>query len=485
MQGKHQIQIAGDQFAGGLATSDYLGDGGIGTGSQNLSLSATPGVVRASKATTATGDPLTTYFVASAEDPRSTDSTNAKRIYIDSSGQLFSTDGAAISIRKLLVGTTGWVTEVSDMVSFAGDLYATKTSDVVKITVPSDITTSWTADESYWVGTKGQTSLNTSAVHPLLIYQNFLWIGDANKLHTISSSGTAAAAVLTLDSNERVQCLGVDPGTGLMLIGVNASYVVNDATSFRSYIYQYDGYSSKPRRKIPIEGMINSIYVSGGSVYVTVDNVVNVWNGNGLTFLRRLTNIPPVSTYLPSKARITSCQDTLLVADGNQILAYGNVANGKKVWYPVYTGPTAPDLVFHISYIGNNTNVSGYTSPIISVNYGLTKLTFLEPLSTASTGTGILYGTKINLERPINMFEMEVFTTGITTTAGIGEIALIDEEGNTVKPTVSSFVVGTGTIQRFQFNFGGRKFRSLQPKITMGTQSFGIIRLVMYYDVAE
>lgn len=107
-------------------------------------------------------------------------------------------------------------------------------------------------------------------------------------------------------------------------------------------------------------------------------------------------------------------------------------------------------------------------------------------MSTTVVGSGIYYSPFINMERPINVRRVRVFTTGITTTAGIGGVGLIDELGVTTTPAVSTFVVAASQSPKRVFDFDfNKQLQALQLKLTLATQAFAITRVVIYYDVIE
>lgn len=488
MIGRSQIQIDSRQFLQGLATTDYMPDGGIGTSSYNLNPIGQPGVMRATGSAASGGDTLSGPILASCEDPRSGTSTTSQRIVLDDSGKLYGLGESILALRATLASSSGLSDSTTDMVAFQGDLYITKTTNIIKVTIPSTFTNAWTLDETWWTVTKGKgalTGLNT--VHPMLVYENLLWIADSESLHNVTTGGTATEDVLSLNTNDRITALGIDPGTGLMLIGI-ATYSNNDAnTSARFFIALYDGFSSKVRRRIPVDGLVTAFRSVGGTVFVGMANTIGVWNGSGVTFLRRLPQVGISSTSLPYKSRLSHFQNTLLVADGTDVLAYGDIANGKKAWYPFYRNQVNSNFVRSIVPTTITTTTGNSGSPlshIIAVGDTSTSLRMLEPMDTSVVATGIFYTPKINFERPVNIRRVRVFTTGITTTAGIGGVGIVDEDNQTTTPTVSTFVVASGTKYRFDFDFN-KQLQELQLKLTLGTQAFGIIRIVVYYDVVE
>lgn len=475
MVGKNQIQITGNQFAQGLATSDFLGDGGVGALSQNINPYLTKGVVYATTANSASG--ISAPLVISSRDFQTTPTIN--RVMVDTAGELYSMSAAG-AITSLVACPKSPSVGVSDSVVFDDvlgshntALYFTTATDITRIsgTIAGGLSAGAGA---FWTATKSKTALVNGAPHPMLVYQGFMWIGDGQNLHNMDISGTATTNVLTLDVNEEIFSLGIDPNTGLMMIGVrNNGTESNGNRPADSFIYLYDGYSAKARRKIPISGCPFSFTPVAGTVFVGIDNSIGIWNGNGVTFLRSLSNI----NNIPYKQRIAVINNIFLVADGTQVLAYGDVVNGKKTWFPFYTN-TANSNSINVIFQQDIDS--------LGVNYDSSAVKFMHLLDNGfGGGSGVFYTNNINFERPVFINRIRVFTTGINTTTGIGAVSMIDDKNNTISPTQNKFVVASGTRYVFDFDFGGTEIQTFQPKVTLDTQLFGITKIVVYYTLAE
>lgn len=487
MVGKRQLQFDSRNFIQGLSTSSFISDGGVGTDSYNLNLLGQPGVLRATGPTTPTGNSLSASIIASAEDARSSTTTSNARFLIDDDGRLYTLDSTTLTLRNTPSSTSGFTDGVTDAAIFQGALYVTKTTDIMRIVVNS--ISSYTVDESWWSTTKGETPLTgTNTAHPMLVFESLLWVANSEKLHSINTSGTIANP-LTLNTNDRITALGIDPGTGRMLIGISTNTSRDADAAARFFIALYDGFSSKVLRRVPVDGLVSSFVSVGGNLFVGMDNYVGLWNGSGITFLRRLKNAGVNDSRLPYKSRMTRLQNSLLVVDGRDLLAFGDIANGKKVWHPIYRNQVNSSNIGFVVH-ANSTTTDGTSatpmSPVIAVNdLNGTTLRLFEPYDTANAGTAVFYTGKVYFERPVYIRRMRVFTTGVTTTAGLGSIGIIDETGTTRTPTVSNFVVSSGTKYVFDFDYGGQKMQELEAVTGIDTQAFGIKRVVIYYDVAE
>lgn len=473
MVGKNQLQITGTQLAAGLATSDYLGDGGMGTNSQNINPLINPGVVYATSPASNTG--LGATLIASCEDFENPSQTN--RFIADSNAHFFYVDNGGIP-NAASSGSTGYSLGITDMVPFinpATGLGAGFISFNTGVGMMTGTVGAFSYTDAWWTSTKSKTALNNGSPHPMLVYQNQVWIGNGNHLANFDSAGTANDdASWVLDKNEQIFALGIDPVTGLMMVSARSVLAASSgATPARNYIYLYDGYSAKPRRKIPVQGTVFSFTPVGGQIFVGIDNSIGIWNGNGVSFLRRLSSI----TSIPYKHLCAAINNYFFVADGTQILAYGDIINGKKAWFPIYKNIANSNSINVVFQNAIGTLATSYDSSALK--------TFNLFSSLGSPGTAILYTNYIDFQRPVNINRIRVVTTGITTTAGLGGVSFINENNQTISPTINTFVVASGTKYVFDFDFGGTKTQTFQPKVTIDTQQFGVAKIIVYYTVAE
>lgn len=481
MVGKKQYQIDAQQFVQGLATNDYIPDGGLGTSSYNLNLIATPGVVRATGSTAVGGDTPSDRFLASCEDPQGGTTTSYHRLFVADDGTIYSTGGSSLTLRVTPASSSGYTLGITDMKVFDGAAWITRTTEVAKLQVSG---TTFTYDDDWWTATKGEGALVSNVNHPMLNFEDLLWIADDNKLHYIDSSENVTTDALVLDVNERITALGIDPASGLMMIGTQTINSTDTDESARFFVQLFDGFSAKVRREIPVDGHVTCFKNVGGQVFVFMDGIVGIWNGSGVTFLRRLlasTTATPIWQQY-----VTSVENFLIVADGINLLAYGDIANGKKVWFPLYQNQVNSNKLTLVTAMGYDNSATPPMRPYIWLNE-TTNVREIALLDSTTVGAGIMYTPFVNFERPVFIRRVRVFTTGITTTAGLGGLALIDEFAQTRTCAVSTYVVVAAASPRyvFDFDYAGLKLQTLQGKFTLGTQAFGIVRIVIYYDVAE
>ncbi len=473
MIGKQQLQITGDQLAAGLATSDYLSDGGIGSQATNINPILTPGVIRGSSVIDASTN-VTGKMIASAPDSQATSAYG--KTFVDDEGGYYTWDSPVMTKRKTGASTTKYIFGVTDMAAFTLNTYVTLTDNIALWNTSAN-----TLDESWWVTTKSQSALRNDVPHPLLNFESLLWLANGNVLNTIDSSGTIALGVLTLNSNELIYSLGIDPGTGLMMIGVQTTVNYSDTLSSQFFIYLYGAFEAKPRRKVVVEDVPLGFHTVQGTVFIGYGQRIGYWNGSGISFLRKLTNVSLLGAQLPYKHHLSSLGNIFFVVDGTFVLGYGDIINGKKAWFPYYTNTQNSNKVGAISNLGGGQ---------IGIALDTDKFYYSDILGTTSAA-GSLYTNNVNFARPVFIRQVRVFTTGITQTSafGIGGVAVFNESGIAFQNTspLGSFTntVAGSTRYVFDFDYEGLKVQTMNLRANIDTQAFGVIRIVVYYDVAE
>lgn len=479
MIGKQQIIIGADKFATGMAATDYASDGALGNSSRNMNPFVTPGVVRpiggvADKSTNVTGG-----FIASSEDSQTVSAFN--RVFVDDEGGYYTYNGTTITKQETGTATTKYTSGFTDQVGFVGNTYTTLLGDISQLNTSGSIT----LDETWWTVTKSQTfHFTLSTPHPLLVFEGQLWVGDGNYMHTIDSGLTVVKDVLVLNANERIQALGIDPGSGLMLVSIQTTQNYSDTLSTRNYVYLYDGYSTKPRRKMAVDDLVTAFYNVGGDVFVGYGNKIGVFNGSGITYLRTLKNIvlgTALGSDLLYRHKFSNVGNILLVADGKDLLAYGEVIMGQKFWFNVFQNSVNSNSISCVSPLGGAS---------IGIAFATDKFYIADLANTTSLpGDFSMYTSWIQLPRPIHIRSVRIVTTGVTTTLGTGGVAITtDREFRQPPTTTGQFVVTAGESPRqtFDFQFTGMKPCSmLQPRISSSEQNFGIAQVIIYYDVAE
>lgn len=463
MIGKKQIQLGYDQYILGMASNDFSGDGALGTSSFGLNPFSQQGVMRPIANLVDNSSNMSGNMIASCEDSQVVSPNN--RIIKDDDFNLYSWSGSAIT-KQMTNFTKVYTFGVTDMVSFAGSTYISSTTHLAQVN-----TSAWTMTETF------KTFNDASAFHPLLVYGPLVYFGDGNLLKSLDASGTVVT-VLTLVTTEKIVALGIDPGSGYMLISTQASYNPTDSVQQRGYIYMYDGVSTTFARKIVMDDMVCAFYAVSGTVYIGTGSNIGIWNGAGVTFLRRLSNVTLTTADLPFKHHFSHVKNILMVIDGLNVVAYGEVITGKKAFYNLAKNTVNSNNIKGICPLGNNQfGISFSTS-----NF------YVGDLLSMAAGTNTMYFSNIYFPRPIAVHRIRVITTGmaVTSGSGIGGVSFFDEKSQQYSSVPTAFINTTGATKYvFDFDYGGTLIQGFAPRINMDTQNVGIIKTIMYYDVIE
>lgn len=463
MIGKKQLQLGYDQFIQGMSSNDYAGDGALGTSSDGLNPFSQQGVMRPIAGLVNNSTNFSGNMVASCEDSQVVSPVN--RVIKDDSANLYSWGGTSIT-KQMTSFAKVYSFGVTDMASFAGSTYISSTTHLAQVN-----TSTWTMTEAFKVFN------DASAFHPLLVYGPLLYFGDGNLLKSLDTGGTVVT-VLTLVTTEKIVALGIDPGSGLMLISTQSSYNPTDSVQQRGYIYMYDGVSTTFARKIVMDDMVCAFYAVGGIVYIGTGSSIGIWNGAGVTFLRRLSNVTLVTGDLPYKHHFSHIKNVLFVVNGTYVVAYGEVIAGKKAFYNFARNSFNSNNIISICPLGGNQFGMAFSS---------NQFYMVDLLSTAA-GSNTMYFSNIYFPRPISVHRIRIITTGVTATNqfGIGGVTFFDEKSQQFASIPQTFVNQTGATKYvFDFDYGGTIIQGFAPRINMDTQNVGIIKILMYYDVIE
>lgn len=476
MIGKSQIQLGAEQLISGMASSDFATDGALGTTSVGLNPFIKPGTMYGMAAPVDVSTNLTGSLIASCEDAQSVGPLN--RYAIDNASGAagyYSFNGSTFT--KQASGSATYVQGKADLISFDTQFFATTAGFLVKWNGTSTI------NETY------QALQDGNAHHPLLVYQNLLWVGDGNTLSTLTSNGSGTGTyttnVLVLGggsqsaTKEKIVALGIDPATGLMMISVESIYDVSDSIPSLKAVYLYDGISSKPTRKILVDDLITAFYNVEGNVYVGAGQTLGVWNGNGVTFLRKFQSVGLDNTQLAYKHHFTNIRNILCVIDGTNVLSYGAVVSEKKGFFYTAYNPTNANTLSIVMPVGSNR---------IVVSFASSKASMFDFSSTANVSTTNLYFNNIYFPRPIFVHRMRIITTGIAFTGTTNlTINITDEKNNSLGISTANrtITVPAGTTYVKDFDYGGAKCQGIQPLITPSNGNYGIVRVYIYYDPAE
>jgi hypothetical protein len=479
MIGKNQLIIDANNFLRGMSVSAESAEGGFSPETDAVNVTAVPGVLYAPANVTDKSTNLNDEIIAWCP----TNVTNVNGFVVDTSGYVYSLSTAQVlTASAQLAGT--YLTGTVDIINFIDKIYITSANDVARM--DTNLTN---GDNDWWSSTQGEGALTSGVRHPMVVYQDRLWVGDANAIHKITDSGTSDQDILVLNTHWEITALAVDPSTGRMLIAATQGANYSNTLASGNVIFVWDGTSDTYLRQYNVEGMVTGFHTVGGVVYVAYGiGKIGYWNGSGISFLRKLKNITLAGANLPYKHHMASIDQTLYIVDGTQILAFGEITQGQRAWYYA---------------LKNNENSNNYTavfpvgSGLLGVSFSASKFFTFDTTSVASTGTMAFVTNKYAFPRPIFLREMYFeYADAVpdndgnrsiyykTEAQGDGFVLIQDPTAsftalkNTSGASVYFINVPTNGMLK-------NKVRMLQFRYNTNAGNYGLRRIVVTYDYAE
>jgi hypothetical protein len=481
MTGKYTIEIGTKEFLEGMTSSPETEDGGFSPQSSGLNIisnATRAGVLYAPADLTDKTGSLNGFIIASCED--STTSSAKNKYLITSTGYVYYVDSSYNLTNVQNDAGRTYAYANTDIVSFKGAVYATSQTDIMLLSGGSALPTK---DATWWTVTKSKSSLDSAQRHPMLVYEDILWIADGNALHKWDGT-TATSSFLTLTSDQSIVALGVDPSTGLMMISVSLGQNASNTLPKGNKILLWDGFSTKVRRAIPIDSLATAFYQLGGTVFVCYGRNFGYWTGSGINFLRRFKRVTNTADLLVYKSKITNIGPVLYIADGFDIMAFGETLSGQKRFWLAYQVNTESQsyLRYAIFALGDNNLGIGYGASS-TASFGVFDV-------TAVTAGGFnFYSRKYKFPRPIYIREIHIeYLDAVATTATTGTITFYDQNLTAIATPSLTNDSSSSTYEITRPLNNKNKIRTLQMLYTNSGYTStvaGIRRFVISYDVAE
>lgn len=460
----------------GMTTAANTTDGGFALGafttssltsskSYGINLTAVPGVLYFNASPTDRSTNLVGNFVANCEDPNTVSPVN--RLYLAAGstgdGTFYTFNGTTLSL-VATDSTRDYAYGVSDMSPLGSYVYGTSKTFVFEWQVSAG-----TVTQNYYDLTA--TYSNAAYVpHPTLQYENNWFCGNGNVLLRLTAAGGTPAAILTLDTGQVIVALGMDPGTGKMLISTSTAPNINDTNIRTAKVLYYDGFSNKVSKSVIVDDMITAFYPVGATMYIGYGLNLGTWDGAGIKFLRAL-QAEFDSTYLPYKNHFSNVGSTLLVVEKNFILAYGPVMGGTAPCFRRLARDANTPYTM-VNNLGSNVIGVGQTGNVFKT---------IDLSSTASMGSADWFSLRYTFERPItfNQVVIEYFTALPTDNSTVGVMQLVDDRGGlTTIKTVKTTISNTYTVECPWPTMEGR---SVQLNYSP-SQNYGIKRMTIFIN---
>ena len=355
------ITIGVNDFVKGVSTSNEIPDGGFSNLAKGQNLLYNIGTISSN----CLGQDRSTNFVNSQQVVASVRDKGflGNELYLvtdngSNGASFFRWSSYAVDPTLEQTDSTAnqYVEGKTDMIYFRGVIYVTSDRDITLL-----INNLATMDEDWWSTVGGTTTLYNQVPHSMIDFDNKLWIADAvsngseGTLHSFDGT-TGVEDVINFGKYNTISALGRYETTGDMLIGTDSNANMSSTYAFQTKILVWDGFSPKQNREIFTEGRITAFYNLGGITYVFYGQNLGYFNGNGITFLRKL-NIKNGYSDLIYPHKVTDANGTLYIVEGDSILAYGKLySGGNRVFYYPHTQSLAPSGLTTIKHFGNSTN---------------------------------------------------------------------------------------------------------------------------------
>lgn len=325
-------------WARGVSITENHNDGGFSPLKRGHNLSVAQGGILFPKpaGTDLAGATVVASIIAFTADP----SFLGNDAYgLDTGGNFYTVDGATVTKRQTDAVKT-YTSGTSHLKTFLGSLFATSGTDIAKLD-GSDLSS---IDHDWWTATAGESALQSSYRHPMEVVEDTLYIADQYRIHTYDGSTTVYEAMV-LPSLYNITSMIVHTDGRHLLVFVAETANFSHTARARAKLFMIDTLDLEFIREIDIDGQVEGVINVGGVIYCTYGNNLGYFNGDGLTFLRKLAN---ATTYSHNLANM---EGTLLVRETNGLLAYGNLGLGNVFWYP-WDNAWALTAIY---YAGDNT----------------------------------------------------------------------------------------------------------------------------------
>lgn len=476
--GKKLFQWNYTDIVKGMSSSDGISDGGFSPNTDAVNIITQSGLIYQPSVPTDASTNLAGQMIASCEDP----SGNYARLYVaavtsSQDGNFYSlSTGNVLTARGSSDTSHDYIQGKTDMIAYAGEAYITNASTLVR----------WSSIGSSNTFDTGFASFSSAlAPHPALVYNNFAYYGDGNLLLRQDGAGVSPVTILTLAPGVVIVALGIDPGSGLILISLIGQINLSDTINSGASVAFYDGFSAEVSRYVQVDGMITAFPSTEGAMYAAYGQNLGLWNGSGITFLRKM-NVDFDNTQLMYKHHFTSIDSTLYVIEKYKVIAYGPVRQkGPNVFYSALanTPSGTPTNLTNIANIGQNQ---------VSISYFTSKFAIWATQDIVNNpGTMTLYTNSYDFDDEVWIRRIRViFATSVGTNVTPGTLVIFNENGQIA-------VGGNGSGGYSLVNSSGasvaykdllnvnQRVKMAQIRLGLDTGNFGIRRIIVYGELAN
>lgn len=474
------IIIDSTAFMRGVSTSDWIADAGFSPKTKGYNLMKTKGMLYP--------QPLKTDISVSPHDKivakcfnidYDAQSNLAKGLVVTKTGRFYNVRPIG-SLQLAQTGAKSYQMGLTNAVAFKGAYFVSSTTDITRLEGAS----LGTMDETWWTVTKGKSGVPNGPTTLLEVAEDTMYIISGFRIHTWDGTSAVQDAMSLPTNMFATAVCKHSNGRDLIIF-------CSDNSGLGAYTAMSGHYGSRPSKafivntvtleftkEIPLDDQVEGALTVAGVTYTTYGNKLGYFTEDGITFLRDLdlnlgtiiTN-PRESLYWTE--RLDNMDGTLLIPDGNNILAIGDLGAGKTFHYPVSDeAVTSIDVVF---YLGRS-DLTYFTTT--SSVFGAYSVDMRNGNATGKTWTSNRYTFPIKLWIRRIEIEHDELESGGSFTIGYNN----EKQVSNALKTITYAAAGAQRFSRIDCNINTSM---LQLYVLWNAVPVGIKKITVYYEPGE
>ncbi len=451
------ITLGPKDFIKGESLSDWISDRGFSPDSYGLNLTKKRGLLYFAEAgTDRTQSVLTGNIVCAGYD---FNISGNDAYFLDDEGAFYTYLGTTLTKRQTVAADT-FALGTSDLLQFGLVTYATGQGRIQALTA-SNLTG---LTDSFWSG------LDNNYRHPLERVEDKVYVGNKNVVGTITNVTTTTAAEITLPTDINITSLRKHPDGRTLLAFCGLTTNISHTLGLGGRVYYIDTVLKKWTREVELDVQVEGSRVSGGVIYVTYGQNVGYFDGDGVKFLKRLST--STTTY---SHNLVPMEDKLLVRDGLDVLAFGDLGAG-RVWWRIFRNTVNSENINNIFYKGSDTLLVGFGN---GAGGG-----FLYEINYANVGlSGVLRSNRYVFDREAVIRRIEIIHE-TTNSAGITRFTITNLTPGDIQTTLMdrTYVNESVNVTREELDV---RVDVLEFILTMQNDDIGFMLIRIYWEPIE